>query len=1310
MKRILTRYFIFPMMALAVSMQAKADLTFTASGGGFPLVGNDGNAVFLISEGDAEVVGTACRCVIDDIRLVTGKQLVLSHSELPNPKFITPGQSTLPKEEQGGDFPDGPLVIAGTIGQSAAIDALIADGKVDTTGLTGTWEAYRLQLVENPSENVGQALVIMGGTPRGTAYGIFEISRRIGVSPLVWWADVAPAPMDNIYVRGDKTDVEKPSVQYRGIFINDEDWAMLPWARRTIDATYNNIGPATYEKVMELLLRLRANCLWPAKHGSSRAFWSLEENKRLAKAYAIVMSSGDSMLRDNLWEWPRFKAGNNSSNFTFATNPEGCYDYWAKRAGEARGFEGIYDIGMRGLQDVALLGYNGQAAQLQGLADIIAAQRQIITDSLGGDPTKVPQIYIPYKEALTLYNAGLKIPDDVTMCWVDDNYAYIRQLPTAQERKRSGGHGIYYHLSYLGNPCSYIWLSTIAPSLVSFELSKAYENGMTRFWMVNVGDIKPAEAEMEYFMEMAWNVGRWTPDRAWEFSRWWAAKTFGEDLADDLGELRLEHYRLAAISKPEAVYHVSLSIQEMEQRIRDYQALAERVRSLEAAIPERLKDAYFELFTYPILASAGQNIKAFGAKLSYWYAAMGDRTRAMQYAAMARTGYADILYLTNIYNTQLAGGKWNGMMDKSPNASDTGIQFGMPPTATASDVNSVRGEMPEENTIIVPIDSYTGSRGAWQTLQNLGVGGNSLTVWPIDYTAYTTTTARGRAPYVEYTLPMEKGTYQIIVRCLPTFPITTAHDLCVGMGIGAGAVTQKSIKCNAETNVWSDNVMHGYAEARFPYKATADRDVTLRLYAMNPGLVLSEIVCRRTDAEDLSETNDLLVNPDFELYRSGTSVRTNPTGAIQRGVPYGWSLDGTMNGNSYGISNGDGSINWQDGGSVCWFKAKPMPQDFRLYQTIPAERLSPGVYEVGCWLWNETGKRGSCRLFANNHVQYYAHRSDYDNILRDDEISSFAGYKAGYESHTILHPMRIVLPVREGEDLTLGIKTSCISNEGQQTDETGWFKVDHFTVRRIGDLPTENPDSLTEALIVNHDFELKSATEPAAGATVKGVPYGWNLSFTGTYSTTNSGIFGRGEGMHGQNYCAFTPSGYKTMPNDLCLSQTIPAEKLAPGAYRVSCLFWSEAGLEGMGRLFANNEVQYFGSPYTYEQNLTNGERNTFASYISEATDGRSMQELSVVVTIAQGESLTLGVRSGSLKGDGTQPTGTNRSGKFRVDYFRIERLSPDDADGIRDLNAAQDHQGQKVLDGHWYNLNGQRVSGPLPRGIYIRNGRKIIK
>lgn len=1285
MKRDLMRYLTICFLTLVGSLQASADLTFSQAAGGFPIVGSDANAVFIVDANDAEVVTTIARCVIQDIKTITGKQLALRNSL------------------NDGDLP----IIAGTIGQSAILGDLIANEKVDTTGLTGVWEAYSLQLVQNPTENISQALVIMGGTPRGTAYGLFEISRRIGVSPYVWWADVEPAPMSCIYVQGDKTAVEKPSVQYRGLFINDEDWAMLPWAKKTIDASYNNIGPNTYEKVMELLLRLRANCLWPAKHGSSKAFWSLEENKRLAKTWAIVMSSGDSMLRDNLWEWPRFKSGNNSSNFTFATNPEGCYDYWAKRAGEARDYEGIYDIGMRGLQDVALLGYEGQAAQLQGLADIIAAQREIITDSLGGDPTKVPQIYIPYKEALTLYNAGLLIPDDVTMCWVDDNYAYIRQLPTENERKRSGGHGIYYHLSYLGNPCSYIWLSTISPSLISYELCKAYENGMQRFWMVNVGDIKPAEVEFEFCMELAWNVNSWTPDKAWQFSRWWAEKTFGADFADEMGEIRLEHYRLAAQSKPETVWHLSFTIPEMEQRIKDYQALSARVQALESSIPERLQDAYFELFSYPILATAGQNIKAYGAKLSYWYAGLGDKTRAMKYAALARSGYSDIVYLTNIFNTQLAGGKWNGMMDKSPNGSDTGSQFGMPYAALASDVNDVQGDIPDEGYIYVPSESYTNSRGNWQTLENLGVGGKSITVWPIDYTTYSVSTAKSSGPFVEYTLPLEKGTYQIIVRCLPTFPITTANDLRVGMGVGTNNFTSQSIKCNAETNVWSDNVMHGYSEARFSYKATTARDVAFKFYAMNPAVVISQIVYRKTDAEDLTLTNRLLVNPDFELYKDGSSVLTNPTGGIKRGVPYGWTKEGEMNGNSYGISNSDGSINYADGGSICWFKAKPMPENFCLYQTIPADKLEPGVYEVGCWLWNQSGKRGPCRLFANNHVQYYAHKSDYDNILKADEVSTFAGYKAGYETHTIMHPMRVVLQVHKGEDLTVGIKTSCVGNDGKMSDETGWFKVDHFTIHRLGDLPQENTDSLTQELIVNSDFEYKSETELANGATVKGIPYGWELSYTGTYSTTNTGLYGKGEGMHGQNYCAFTPAGYRPMPNDLCLYQTIPASKLQPGVYRVSCLFWSEAGLEGMGRLFANNEVQYYGSPHDYEHNLTEGENNSFASYISEAVDGKSMQELSVVVTIAEGEDLTLGVRSGSIKGDGTQVTGMNRTGKFRVDYFRIERLSDFDPDAIPSISAFVPHSATQGI----YNLNGQRInsSDALPRGIYIRNGRKVV-
>ena len=1280
------------LLALLITTDIRADLTFTQyNKGGFPIVGTSAHAVMVIDKNDAEVVNTVAKCVIQDIETVTGKRLTLSH-QLENDDHLP--------------------IIAGTIGQSQLLDKLIQQGTVDTTGVTGRWEAYTLQLVTHPTPKLKQALVIMGGTPRGTAYGLFEISRRIGVSPYTWWADVVPAPMSTIYVEGDRTRTEAPSVKYRGLFINDEDWALYPWAKNTIDAACNNIGPRTYEKVMELLLRLRANCLWPAKHHKSRAFWSMEENKQLAKIWDIIMSTGDSMMRDNLYEWPRFIGATGSlgsDRFSFAYNAEQVSDYWAKRAGEAKDYECIYDLGMRGLQDVALIGYEGQAAQLQGLKDIIAEQRRIITDSLGGDPTKIPQIYIPYKEALTLYNAGLQIPEDVTLCWVDDNYAYIRQLPTASEQKRSGGNGIYYHLSYLGNPCSYIWLSTISPSLVSYELCKAYENGMQQFWMINVGDIKPAEVEFEFCMELAWDVTAWTPERAWEFSRWWAAKTFGEDLADELGEIRLEHYRLAAQSKPETIREVTFSIQEMEQRIRDYQALETRVSALESSIPTRLQDAYFQLFTYPIMATANQNYKLLGSKLSYWYAGLGNHPQAMAYAAMARAGYSDIVHLTNKFNKEIAGGKWNGIMSMTPNTSSTGSQFGMPFVANINDSNPVKGEMLQDDVQHINILNYTASRGEWKMLRNLGVGDNSLAVLPIDYTTYTTTTCRTKGPYLEYSVPLKKGTYQIIVRCLPTFPITTSNDLNVGMATGGGAVTVKSIKCNAETNIWSDNVMHGYAEARFSYNALMEKEYKLRFYAMNPALVISDIVFRQTDAEDLELTNQLLVNSDFEWYKSGTSIMRNTDGTIRRGVPYGWTLQGSMSGNSYGIS-GDNSINYNDGGNICWFKAKPMPVDFQLSQTIPAEKLTPGVYEVGCMLWNQSGKRGTCRLFANDHVQYYAHKADYDKILRQDEFCSFAGHKAGYETHTILHPMRVVLNVKEGEDLTVGIRTSNSNNDGAQTDETGWFKVDHFTIRRLGDIDDQDPDALTKELLVNHDFEYQDATTLANGNRITGIPYGWHVKCSDAYSYTTSGIYGNGDGMHGKNYCAFTSTGLQPMPTDLTLYQTIPSDRVQPGIYRVSCLFWSEKGREGMGRLFANNEVQYYATKYDYLQNLTDGEHATFAAYDNASTTVTTMQEMCVYVTVQEGDDLTVGIRSGGMKSDGSMAMGTDRTGKFRVDYFRIEKVGDLDPDGISAVSERTASLPFQKASSAAYDLTGRPVNThSLTKGIYIIRGKKMV-
>ena len=464
----------------------------------------DGAAPFVIDAADAEVVATAAQAVCGDIETVTGVR----------PAVLTSVPSA------------GTAVIAGTIGQSSLIDGMVESGRLDVSGIKGKWEAFGLQMVENPVDGLDKALVVFGSTPRGTAYALFEISRLAGVSPFIWWADVAPQKRQALHVGGDRTLVGEPSVKYRGIFINDEDWGIWVWAKDNFESDHGNMGPKTYAKVMELLLRLRANTLWPAMHHQTEAFWANKDNLPVARRYDIVLGSShcEQMLRDNLWEWDRY-GGHGNSDFNYATNKAMVQKYWADRVGESRGYDAIYTLGMRGVHDEGINGYPTTADKVRGLTEIIAYQRQLLADSIG-DPTTIPQAFIPYKEVLDAYNAGLKVPDDVTLLWVDDNHGYIRQLPTDAEQARSGGNGIYYHLSYLGTPASYLWLSSISPSLISYELTKGYRNGMDTQWIINVGDIKPAEAELEFCMELAWDIDRWTPENAWKFTRYWMSMPF----------------------------------------------------------------------------------------------------------------------------------------------------------------------------------------------------------------------------------------------------------------------------------------------------------------------------------------------------------------------------------------------------------------------------------------------------------------------------------------------------------------------------------------------------------------------------------------------------------------------------------------------------------------------------------------------------------------------------------------------------------------------------------------------------------------
>lgn len=1017
--------------------------------GNFPIVTPNASATLIVDSLDAKVVHTASGILSEDVKAITGSALGIADSILPN------------------SYP----IVAGTIGQSRLISQLVEAGKINTDEIENLWEAFEIIVIDNPYPQVSKALIVCGSNPRGTAYGLLSLSRMMGVSPYVWWADVTPAHKSTLSVEGTSLIEKGPSVKYRGIFINDEDWGLLPWARKGIDAKYNSIGPNTYQKIAELMLRLRANTLWPAKHGASRAFWSLNENIKVADDYGLIMSSGDPMLRDNLWEWPRF--GGNSSNYSYSTNKDMMLNYWAQRVCQSRGHEAIYDISTRGFQDEPLLGYSSDAEAIKGITGLIADQRKLLRDSIG-DPEQIPQIYLPYKEALTLYNKGLEIPDDVTLCWVDDNFGYIRQLPTPKEQERSGGNGIYYHLSYLGTPAPYLWLSSMSPSFLSYELSKGYQAGIKRFWMFNVGDIKPAEEELQFCMDLAWNIEAWKPTEAYKYSEHWAEETFGTDVAKEISDIKLEYYALAAACKPELINRMDFTNEEFNERVKRYTALCDRVDALKSKIRGNLQDAFYELIEYPVKGAAEMNTKIIRARQSWYYAAAGIRDSALSFSSTARQAYQNVRRLTDKYNNDNAGGKWHDMMSYKPYG---GSVYDMPKVATASDVFSYRLSVDNPYHVVYPADSYSNMTSDLRVLRNIGVSGNSIAVWPVKLSTYSSTSYKN-APCAEYNLHLRKGLNHITVRCLPTFPINSQYTLRVGVVIGSQNLRIKSIATEAMKGKWNTTVAEGFSGATFDYTVSKEGDIPVKVYFLDPAIVVSDILVEAETPDTQGLTDQFIVNADFELNASGQH-------ASSRGCPYGWLMNVTPTGGSYGINN---DAENPHGDYCCWVIARPFPEDFKLFQRIPASKLTPGIYKVSCILWNQNGNSGNCRLYANNSVQYFASAAGAANILTEGEYNTFAAHQGTTTADAMMKPMSVFVVVKEGDDLEIGIRTSNRKNDGtsaQGNDPTGWFKVDNFRIERIS-LPTgiASPISAQKTSTL---YNLQGQAIPPSHALPKGI-------------------------------------------------------------------------------------------------------------------------------------------------------------------------------------------------------------------------------
>lgn len=490
-------------------------------------------------------------------------------------------------------------IIVSTMGKN---NPLMTSLQVDFSSLEGKKQGFMIKVLPN------NKLLVVGSDRHGTAYGIMELSRMIGVSPWEWWADVTPRKRDFFELPKDFEIVQSPSVEYRGIFINDEDWGLMQWSSLNYEPWHKpgRIGPRTNERIFELMLRLRANYYWPAMHECTEPFFLTEGNREMAEKYGIYIGGShcEPMASSTAVEWHRRGKG----KYDYVNNPNEVYKFWEERVKEVSKQDILYTIGMRGVHDGQMNGAKTIEEQRKVLERVLVDQRTLLQKYVNPDITKVPQVFIPYKEVLDIYNSGLQVPEDVTLMWCDDNYGYIRHFPTAEERARKGGNGVYYHVSYWGRPHDYLWLGTFSPYLLFQQMKLAYDRGIQKMWILNVGDIKPAEYQIELFLDMAWDIEKVAKGGVWTHLESFLKREFGESIGKTLCPVMNEHYRLAYIRKPEfmgntrveeyrnseyfqTVKDLPWSSAYLKQRVEDYNELSDKVQMIDSQIPDNRKDA-----------------------------------------------------------------------------------------------------------------------------------------------------------------------------------------------------------------------------------------------------------------------------------------------------------------------------------------------------------------------------------------------------------------------------------------------------------------------------------------------------------------------------------------------------------------------------------------------------------------------------------------------------------------------------------------------------------------------------------------------
>ena len=649
--------------------------------GDFALAATGSQALILVDQHEHKGVLRAVDSLQRDINSVSGRQLAIA----------TQGRAKQ-------------LLIIGSLGNNALLDQLVSSGKLDVSAIAGKWDAYQIQLITQPLPGVDQALVIAGSDKRGAIYGIYDLAETIGVSPWHWWADVPPVQRAELYIKAGTAFSDAPKVKYRGIFLNDEHPALTNWS----EEKFGGYNSRFYLHVFELLQRLKANFLWPAMWNNAFADddW---QNAVLADEMGIVMSTShhEPMMRADK-EWNRYGEG----PWEYSTNRDNIYKFWQQGATRHKNLESLFTLGMRGQEDEPM----SEGDNIELLQQIVADQRQILQETFNDRPmASVPQVWALYKEVQGFYERGMRVPDDVTLLWADDNFGNIRRLPTKAERNRSGGAGVYYHFDYVGAPRSYRWINTVPLAKIWQQMSLAWQYQADRIWIVNVGDLKPMELPTDFFLRMAWNPDAFNADNLQQFTTDWAAQQFGAAQAPAIASLLQTYTAHNGRRKPEAIEPGSYSIlhyaeaERISTELAQAEALADKVQQ---QLTAQLQDAYIQLVSHPLKASRAVFELNRAVAMNQLHAQQG-RASTNYWAGRVKYWFDTDANLTAQYHS-LGNGRWNHMMSQP----HIGFTYWRNPPANLMPVVSVASPMPvadmgvaaEGSKLSWPISEYCGEQ------------------------------------------------------------------------------------------------------------------------------------------------------------------------------------------------------------------------------------------------------------------------------------------------------------------------------------------------------------------------------------------------------------------------------------------------------------------------------------------------------------------------------------------------------------------------------------------------------------------------